>query len=195
MTSSCTICGTARLSVQNMVTHTRLAQPGVLIVGEGVARGCCNGATVFLTGASRAGNTNAGTQDGAVPSATASLQTPRAANPTANHGRIRFIHCGNAPSLRVRTATVWECPACTTARMGQNNCHFGTDGPCATNSVLSKQTKKRGKRIYCFVMNIGCASRGPTIHVVCGDLSFLIVTLLLCCRVRCTSSCACAHPP
>ncbi|RNC58871.1 mucin TcMUCII [Trypanosoma cruzi] len=44
----------------------------------------------------------------------------------------------------------------------------------------------------CFVMNIGCRSRGPTIHVVCGDLFLLIVTLLLCCCVRCTFLCACA---
>ncbi|ESS60826.1 mucin TcMUCII [Trypanosoma cruzi Dm28c] len=42
----------------------------------------------------------------------------------------------------------------------------------------------------CFVMNIGCTSRGPTTRVVCGDLLF-IVTMLLCCCVRCTSSCVC----
>ncbi|KAF5216593.1 mucin TcMUC [Trypanosoma cruzi] len=79
---------------------------------------------------------------------------------------------GMPSSLRVRTATVCECPACTTARMRLDTCLVATDGPCATNSVLSQRTKKRENRIYCFVLNIICVSRGTTIHVVCGDLLF-----------------------
>ncbi|RNE96106.1 mucin TcMUCII [Trypanosoma cruzi] len=55
------------------------------------------------------------------------------------------------------------------------------------------RTKADGNLII-FVMSIGCTSRGPTIHVVCGDLLFT-VTLLLCCCVRCASSCVCACPP
>ncbi|KAF5215744.1 hypothetical protein ECC02_011526 [Trypanosoma cruzi] len=38
----------------------------------------------------------------------------------------------------------------------------------------------------------GCASRGPTIHVVCGDHLF-VATLLLCCCVRCTYSRVCVR--
>ncbi|ESS56267.1 hypothetical protein TCDM_12486 [Trypanosoma cruzi Dm28c] len=39
---------------------------------------------------------NAGTRDGPGFSATASSRTPRAADSTAEHGRLRLIHCGNA---------------------------------------------------------------------------------------------------
>ncbi|EKF25994.1 mucin-associated surface protein (MASP), putative, partial [Trypanosoma cruzi marinkellei] len=35
----------------------------------------------------------------------------------------------------------------------------------------------------CLVMNIGCASRGPTIHVVCGDLLFSYLLLCFCVAV------------
>ncbi|ESS55125.1 hypothetical protein TCDM_13420 [Trypanosoma cruzi Dm28c] len=94
-----------------MRAHARRAQPGVIIVGEGLPCGCHNGATVFLTGASRAGrhrkcqscqearhagSTNAGTRDGPGFSATASSRTPRAADSTAEHGKLRPVHCGNA---------------------------------------------------------------------------------------------------
>ncbi|EKG00971.1 hypothetical protein TCSYLVIO_008060 [Trypanosoma cruzi] len=94
-----------------MTAHARRAQPGVIIVGEGLPCGCRNGATVFLTGASRAGHhrscqacqqarhagsTNAGIQYGSCPSATASSRTPRAADSTADHGKLRPVHCGNA---------------------------------------------------------------------------------------------------
>ncbi|KAF5219837.1 mucin TcMUCII [Trypanosoma cruzi] len=109
-----------------MRAHARRAQPGVIIVGEGLPCGCHNGATVFLTGASRAGrhrscqacqqarhagSTNAGTRDGPGSSATASSRTPRAADPPTDHGRLCLIHCGNAPSLGTGTATVWDCPS------------------------------------------------------------------------------------
>ncbi|RNC40207.1 hypothetical protein TcCL_NonESM10339, partial [Trypanosoma cruzi] len=68
----------------------------------GLTCGCHNGASVFLTGASRtgrhrkcqarrqvrhAGSTSAGTRDGPCPYATASSQTPRAADPTTDRSR------------------------------------------------------------------------------------------------------------
>ncbi|ESS60892.1 hypothetical protein TCDM_11558 [Trypanosoma cruzi Dm28c] len=111
LTSSCPIFVRARSSVHNMEVHARRAQPGVPIVEEVLAGGCLNGATVFLTGASRAGrhrkcrayqrgkngqSTSAGSNDNHCSSATASSQTPRAAYPSTKHGILRFIHCGNA---------------------------------------------------------------------------------------------------
>ncbi|RNC31735.1 hypothetical protein TcCL_Unassigned05733, partial [Trypanosoma cruzi] len=55
LTSSCPTCGRVRLSVHSMRAHAGRAQTGVIIVCEGLPCGCHNGATVFLTGASRAG--------------------------------------------------------------------------------------------------------------------------------------------
>ncbi|RNC58857.1 hypothetical protein TcCL_ESM03466 [Trypanosoma cruzi] len=111
LTSSCPTCSRVHLSVHSMRAHARRAQPGVIIVCEGLPCGCQNGTTVFLTGASRAGHyrkcqahqqtrhagsKNAGTRDGPGSSATASSQTPRAADPPTDHGRLCLIHCGNA---------------------------------------------------------------------------------------------------
>ncbi|KAF8305678.1 hypothetical protein TcBrA4_0039430 [Trypanosoma cruzi] len=119
-------CGRVRLSVHSMRAHAGRAQPGVPIVCEGLPCGCHNGATVFLTGASRAGrhrscqacqqarhagSTNAGTRDGPGSYATASSRTPRAADSTTDHGKLRFIHCGHALSLGIWTVTVWDCPS------------------------------------------------------------------------------------
>ncbi|KAF8277767.1 hypothetical protein TcBrA4_0111760 [Trypanosoma cruzi] len=61
--------------------------------------------------ATHAGSTNAGTRDGPCPYATASSQTSRAADSTTDHGRLRLIHCGDAASLGIWTATVWNCPS------------------------------------------------------------------------------------
>ncbi|ESS61119.1 hypothetical protein TCDM_11306 [Trypanosoma cruzi Dm28c] len=125
-TSSCPTCGRVRLSVHSMRAHARRAQPGVQIVGESLTCGCRDCFTVILTGASRAGchrkrqaclqarhagRANAGTRGGPGASATASSQTPRAADPPTDHRRLRFIHCGNAQSLGIWTATVWDCPS------------------------------------------------------------------------------------
>ncbi|EKG00690.1 hypothetical protein TCSYLVIO_008349 [Trypanosoma cruzi] len=47
----------------------------------------------------------------------------------------------------------------------------------------------------CFAINIGCASRGPTIHVVCRDYSFLLLLLLCFCVAVCAAPplvCVCA---
>ncbi|ESS63501.1 hypothetical protein TCDM_08649 [Trypanosoma cruzi Dm28c] len=52
---------------------------------------------------------NAGTRDGPGFSATASSRTPRAADSPTDHGRLRLIHCGNAPLLEIGTVTVWDC--------------------------------------------------------------------------------------
>ncbi|ESS63176.1 hypothetical protein TCDM_09042 [Trypanosoma cruzi Dm28c] len=54
-------------------------------------------------------------------------------------------------------------------------------------STLYCKSIKQNKIIIRFVMNVGCASRGPTIRVVCGDHSF---SLLLCFCVA-----VCAEPP
>ncbi|KAF8284810.1 hypothetical protein TcBrA4_0043570 [Trypanosoma cruzi] len=78
----------------------------------------------LLTGASRAGrhrkcqsckqarhagSTSAGIQYGTGFSSIASSQTPRAADSPTDHGRLRLIHCGNAPLLEIGTVTVWDC--------------------------------------------------------------------------------------
>ncbi|KAF8278484.1 hypothetical protein TcBrA4_0113020 [Trypanosoma cruzi] len=61
-----------------------------------------------------AGNTTAGTRDGPGSSATASSRTPRAADSTAEHGRLRLIHCGNVPSLGTGLRLCGTAPARTT---------------------------------------------------------------------------------
>ncbi|EAN96379.1 hypothetical protein Tc00.1047053506409.110 [Trypanosoma cruzi] len=189
-----------------MRAHAGRAQSGVIIVGEGLPCGCHNGATVFLTGASRAGrhrscqacqqarhagSTNAGTRDGPGSSATASSQTPRAADPRRTTGDSASSTAGMPSSLGTGTATVWDCPS-------------PHDGPFATEylpplygrplrySLVVVAAYNQNNIASCFVMNIGCTSRGPTIRVVCEDLLFCIVTLLLCCCVRCTFLCVCA---
>ncbi|RNC38561.1 mucin TcMUC, partial [Trypanosoma cruzi] len=109
-----------------MRAHAGRAQPGVIIVCEGLPCGCHNGATVSLTGASRAGHhrsrqarqharhagsTNEGTRDGPGSSATASSRTPRAADSTTNHGKLCLIDCGNALVVGNWTVTVCDCPS------------------------------------------------------------------------------------
>ncbi|ESS55576.1 hypothetical protein TCDM_12941 [Trypanosoma cruzi Dm28c] len=109
-----------------MRAHAGRAQPGVIIVCEGLPCGCHNGATVFLTGASRAGrhrscqarqqarhagSTNAGTRDGTGSSATASSRTPRAADPRRTTGDSAPSTAGMPSSLGIWTATVCDCPS------------------------------------------------------------------------------------
>ncbi|EKF98676.1 mucin TcMUCII, putative, partial [Trypanosoma cruzi] len=60
------------------------------------------------------------------------------------------------------------------------------------HEVECAEYERRPMATELFLMNIGCTSRGPTIHVVCGDHSFLLLICFLCCCVRCTSSCVCA---
>ncbi|RNF00420.1 mucin TcMUCII [Trypanosoma cruzi] len=55
------------------------------------------------------------------------------------------------------------------------------------------RTKADGNLII-FVMNIFFTSRGPTIHVVCGDLLFLLL-LCFCVAVCAAPPLVCAHPP
>ncbi|KAF5216077.1 hypothetical protein ECC02_011172 [Trypanosoma cruzi] len=186
LTSSCPTCGRVRLSVHSMRAHAGRAQPGVIIVCEGLPCGCHNGATVFLTGASRAGrhrscqacqqsrhagSTNAGSRDGPGSSATASSQTPRAADPRRTTGDSASSTAGMPSSLGIWTATVCDCPS-------------PHDGPFATEylpllygrplpySLVIVAAYNQNRITSCFVMNIGCTSRGPTIHVVCEDLLF-----------------------
>ncbi|ESS60730.1 hypothetical protein TCDM_11722 [Trypanosoma cruzi Dm28c] len=46
----------------------------------------------------------------------------------------------------------------------------------------------------CFVMNIGCASRGPTIRMVCEDILFLLL-LCFCVAVCAAPPLVCVYPP
>ncbi|KAF5216071.1 mucin TcMUC [Trypanosoma cruzi] len=187
-----------------MRAHARRAQPGVIIVCEGLPCGCHNGSTVFLTGASRAGrhrscqacrkarhagSTNAGTRDGPGSSATASSETPLAADPPTDHGRLCLIHCGNA--LVVGNMDC-DCVGLPSPHDGQYETEYLPllYGRPLPYSLVIVAAYNQNKITSCFVMNIGCTSRGPTIRVVCGDLLF-IVTLLLCCCVRCTFLCVC----
>ncbi|ESS61492.1 hypothetical protein TCDM_10913 [Trypanosoma cruzi Dm28c] len=109
-----------------MRAHAGRAQPGTPIVAEGLPCGCHNGATVFLTGASRAGrhrscqacqqathagSTNAGTRDGPGSSATATSRTPRAADPRRTTGDSASSTAGMPSSLGIWTATVCDCPS------------------------------------------------------------------------------------
>ncbi|ESS60528.1 hypothetical protein TCDM_11944 [Trypanosoma cruzi Dm28c] len=179
-----------------MRAHAGRAQPGVIIVCEGLPCGCHNGATVFLTGASRAGrhrscqacqqarhagSTNAGTRDGLGSSATASSRTPRAADSRRTTGNSAPSTAGMPSSLGTGTATVCDCPS---PHDGIHAAFVRTALALLTRCCSSIQPKQDNKLL---VVNIGCTSRGPTIHVVCGDLPFL---LLLCFCVA-----VCAAPP
>ncbi|RNC39082.1 putative mucin TcMUCII, partial [Trypanosoma cruzi] len=97
--SSCPTCSRVRSSVHSMRAHARRAQPGVPIVCEGLGCGRQNGATVFLTGASRTGRHRSAKH--------ASRQDTQEAQPRTlemDHERLRFIHCRNAPAVGN-----WEC--------------------------------------------------------------------------------------
>ncbi|EKF29380.1 mucin TcMUCII, putative [Trypanosoma cruzi marinkellei] len=63
-------------------------------------------------------------------------------------------------------------PARTTARMRRHACHFCPDGLALLTHCCHNIQRKRKQKPNCFVMNIFCNSRGPTIHVACGDYSF-----------------------
>ncbi|EAN84058.1 hypothetical protein Tc00.1047053508511.20 [Trypanosoma cruzi] len=187
-----------------MRAHAGRAQPGVIIVSEGLPCGCHNGATVFLTGASRAGrrrscqacrqarhagSTNAGTRDGPGSSATASSRTPRAADPRRTTGDSASSTAGMPSSLGTGTATVCgTAPARTTEYLPL------LYGRSLRYSLVIVAAYNQNKITICFVVNIGCTSRGPTIRVVCGDL-FLLFLLCFCVAVCAAPSCVCAHPP
>ncbi|ESS62360.1 hypothetical protein TCDM_09978 [Trypanosoma cruzi Dm28c] len=161
-----------------MKAHAGRAQPGVIIVCEGLPCGCHNGATVFLTGASRAGHhrscqacqqarhagsTNAGTRDGPGSSATASSQTPRAADPRRTTGDSASFTLVMPSSLGTALRLFVTAPARTTEYLpllyGRPLCY----------SLVVVAAYNQNRITSCFVMNIGCTSRGPTIRVVCGD--------------------------
>ncbi|RNC32294.1 mucin TcMUCII [Trypanosoma cruzi] len=58
-------------------------------------------------------------------------------------------------------------------------------------SLVIVAAYNQNKITSCFVMNIGCTSRGPTIRVVCGDLLFVLL-LCFCVAVCAAPSCVCA---
>ncbi|EKF29393.1 trans-sialidase, putative [Trypanosoma cruzi marinkellei] len=205
--SSCPICCRVRSSVHNTTACARRARPGVPILGESLTCGCRNGSTVFLTAASRAGrhrkgqeyeharhavSKNACVKGEPGASATAS-QMPLAAESSTDHGRLRFIRCWNAP-------VVWNCD-CDCLGLPQPARWPVCDGRPASLLLMAfwlltdDCNSIKENKYFLIAMNIDCAFRGPTIHVVCGDFSCFIVTFLLCCCVRRTSSCVCAYPP
>ncbi|RNC36204.1 hypothetical protein TcCL_Unassigned00846, partial [Trypanosoma cruzi] len=162
-----------------MRAHAGCAQPGVIIVSEGLPCGCHNGATVFLTGASRAGrhrscqacqqarhagSTNAGTRDGPGSSATASSRTPRAADPRRTTRDSASSTAGMPSSLGTGLRLFVTAPARTT------ECLPLLYGRPLRYSLVIVAAYNQNKITSCFVVNIGCTSRGPTIRVVCGDL-------------------------
>ncbi|KAF5215457.1 mucin TcMUC [Trypanosoma cruzi] len=78
---------------------------------------------------------------------------------------------GMPSSLGTGTATVWNNP-----RLHDGS--FATEylpllyGRFLRYSLVIITAYNPNNITSCFVMNIGCNSRGPTIHVVCGDLLF-----------------------
>ncbi|RNC53303.1 mucin TcMUCII [Trypanosoma cruzi] len=96
-------------------------------------------------------------------------QTPRAADPRRTTGDSASSTAGMSPSLGIWTATVWDCSSL-------HNGPFATEylpllyGRVLRYSLVIATSYNNSKMTICFVMNIGCASRGPTIHVVCVDL-------------------------
>ncbi|RNC56416.1 putative mucin TcMUCII [Trypanosoma cruzi] len=184
LTSSCPTCSRVRSFVHNMRAHARRAPPGVPIVGEGLPCGCHNGASVFLTGASRtgchrscqqvrhAGSKNAGIREGPRENSFHPLQK-----------------CPRRLELVMRVFGVRE-PA---------RRHF-SDGMLATfvrtalalltrycNSIQQKQDNK----LLCDECWLAFPWTSNSIGLRGSPLSIFIVTLLLCCCVRCTFLCVC----
>ncbi|ESS62305.1 mucin TcMUCII [Trypanosoma cruzi Dm28c] len=50
-------------------------------------------------------------------------------------------------------------------------------------SLVIVAAYKQNRITSCFVVNIGCTSRGPTIRMVCGDLSLFVLLLCFCVAV------------
>ncbi|RNC32556.1 trans-sialidase [Trypanosoma cruzi] len=75
------------------------------------------------------------------------------------------------PSLAIGNASVWECPS-------PHDGTFWTEclpllyGQPLRYSLVIVTAYSKNKTTSCFAMNVGCDSRGPTIHVVCGDFFF-----------------------
>ncbi|RNC32464.1 trans-sialidase, partial [Trypanosoma cruzi] len=87
------------------------------------------------------------------------------------------------PSLVIGNGTVWECPSPHDGTF-RTECLPLLYGQPLRYSFAIVAAYNQNKITSCFVVNIGCNSRGPTIHVVCGDLLFV---LLLC---FCVAVCA-----
>ncbi|ESS61548.1 hypothetical protein TCDM_10857 [Trypanosoma cruzi Dm28c] len=94
--------------------------------------------------------------------------------------------------LGIGNASAWECPSPHDGSFRTECSPLLYRRPLRYSLVIVTAYSKNNIT-SCFVMNIGCASRGPTIHVVCGDLLFLLLLLLcLCVAVCAVPSCVCA---
>ncbi|ESS62912.1 mucin TcMUC [Trypanosoma cruzi Dm28c] len=109
-----------------------------------------------------------------------------------DHGRLRFIHCRNAPAVGN-----WECEC---LGVPQPTRRLVSDGMLATFvrtalALLTRYCNSLQQKQHNKLLCDECWLRFPWTNNprgVRGYLLFIIVALLLCCCVRCTSSCACA---
>ncbi|KAF5217190.1 hypothetical protein ECC02_009959 [Trypanosoma cruzi] len=79
-------------------------------------------------------------------------------------------------SLGIWTATVWNNPRLHDGSFAKEYLPL-LYGRLLQYSLVIITVSNKNRITICFLMDIGCTSCGPTIHVVCGDLPFL---LLLC---------------
>ncbi|EKF37589.1 hypothetical protein MOQ_002216, partial [Trypanosoma cruzi marinkellei] len=157
-----------------MTAHARRAQPGVTMVGEGPTCGRRNGSTVFLTGA----------EEPSMPAGKTRRKSKRGHSRRTRLFRHRIITdaagCGSLDGpWETQFHPLWECPrrwelglrlygtasAHATARLGRNACHFLRTSLALLTDYCN--TIQQREKQFAIMMNVGCASRGPTIHVVC----------------------------
>ncbi|RNF05032.1 trans-sialidase [Trypanosoma cruzi] len=92
--------------------------------------------------------------------------------------------------LGIVNASAWECPSPQDDLFRTESSPLLCGRPLRYSLVIVTAYSKK-KITSCFAMNVGCTSRGPTIHVVCGDYSFLLLLLVL----HCFPVAVCAAPP
>ncbi|EKG03749.1 trans-sialidase, putative, partial [Trypanosoma cruzi] len=90
------------------------------------------------------------------------------------------------PSLGIGNATAWEFPS-PQDDLFRTECSPLLYGRPLRYSLVIVTAYSKIKATSCFAMNVGCTSRGPTIHVVCGDYSFLLLVLLCFCVAVCAA--------
>ncbi|KAF5217200.1 mucin TcMUC [Trypanosoma cruzi] len=98
-------------------------------------------------------------------------QTPRAADPRRTTGDSASPTAGMPSSLGTGTATVWNNPRLHDGSFAKEYLPL-LYGRLLRYSPFIVTVSNNSKMTICFVINIGCISRGPTIHVVCEDLLF-----------------------
>ncbi|ESS55951.1 hypothetical protein TCDM_12550 [Trypanosoma cruzi Dm28c] len=193
-----------------MKAHARRTNSETPIVAEGLTCGFCDSSTVFPTGASRAihyrkcqayqrakdgQRTSASSNDSRSPSATPLLQPHQPLSPRQSTGGPAAHAVGIPLPLGIGNATVWDCPSPHDGSF-RTECSPLLYGRPSRYSLVIVTAYSKKNITSGFVMNIGCTSRGPTIHVVCGDYSFLLLVLLCFCVAACAASpLVCVHPP